>query len=121
VALCLCSAVLCDLNFLCVLFCGWWFMPQPPEKITHRKGWVERQSVLSLSSSTAIGVDYTVPQSGRLLCSAVVQNIYNYVTFSLSDNWGFSDGEIRFRILLFIRIIRGSQVIAFDRLISRTD
>ena len=73
--------------------------------------------VLALLSSTAIGVDYTVPQSGRLSCSAVVQNIYNYVTFSLSDNWGFSDGEIHFRILLFIRIIRDSQVIAFDRLI----
>ena len=72
---------------------------------------------LFLSSSAAIGVDYTVPQSGRLSCSAVVQNIYNYVTFSLRDRWGFSDGVIHFRILLFIRIVHGSQVIAFDRLI----
>ncbi len=72
---------------------------------------------IGATSSAAVGVNYTVPRSGRITCSAVVQNIYNYVTFSLTDNFGFSDGDLTFRILLFMRIIRGGQVIAFNRLI----
>jgi len=71
----------------------------------------------SVSSSAAVGIPYTVPRSGRITCSAVIQNIYNYVTFSLTDNFGVSDGQLNFHIRLFIRIVRGDQVIAFDRLI----
>src|SRR6185503_11635762 len=62
---------------------------------------------LGVSSSTAVGVNYRVPRFGRIRCSAVVQNIYNYITFSLTDNFGFSDGELTFAVLLFMRILRG--------------
>lgn len=72
---------------------------------------------LGVASNAAVGVNCTMQRSGRMAVSAVVQNIYNYVTFSLTDNFGWSDGEMHFRVLLFMRILRGGQVIAFDRLI----
>jgi hypothetical protein len=64
----------------------------------------------------SVGVNYTVPHTGRLTFAAVFQNLYNYVTYSLTDHpFTFSDGDLSFSLSLCARIIRGGSVTGFDR------
>jgi hypothetical protein len=64
---------------------------------------------------SSVGVNYVVPRTGRLTFSAVLHNLFNYVTYSLTDNFGFSHGEVNFSLGVFVRVIRGDTVIGFDR------
>jgi hypothetical protein len=69
------------------------------------------------ATRASVGVAYTVPRTGRLTFAAVFQNLFNYVTYSLTDNLGFSDGEVTVRLSLFARVLRGDAVIGFERVL----
>lgn len=69
------------------------------------------------ATRASVGVSYTVPRGGRLTFAAVFQNLFNYVTYALTDNLGFSDGEVTVTLSLFARILRGDAVIGFDRVL----
>lgn len=66
--------------------------------------------VHSASSFASCGINFTMPKTGRLKLSALLDNIANRVSFSVSDNWGFSYGNLDVRLLLFISVIRGGQI-----------
>ena len=41
-----------------------------------------------------IGVNFRVPEAGFLDFNVVIQNLYNKISFSISDNFGFSDAKL---------------------------
>jgi hypothetical protein len=58
---------------------------------------------------SALGINYQVPETGRLSCSAVIQSIYNNVTCSVTDYFGFSHANLTVYLTLFIDIIRSGE------------
>ena len=63
--------------------------------------------VHSASSFASCGINFTMPKTGRLQISALLDNIANRCTQTLIDNWGFSSGTLNTRLLLFISVVRG--------------
>jgi len=63
------------------------------------------------ASQASCGVAFTAPSPGRLQVSAVLQNFYNRVTFSVHDNFGFSSADVNVFLRLFIAVVRGTRVI----------
>jgi len=57
------------------------------------------------SGLASCGVNFTMPQAGRLQVTAELQNHYNHVTLSLTDNWGFSAGKLNVTLKLFIAFV----------------
>lgn len=57
------------------------------------------------SGLASCGVNFTMPQAGRLQVTAELQNHYNHVTLSLTDNWGFSAGKLDVTLKLFIAFV----------------
>ena len=71
-------------------------------------------------SWASCGIPFTMPSAGRLRVSAVLQNFYNKLVFSVQDNFGFSSAEVRITVRLFIAIVRGSRVIDLPTVILTT-
>jgi hypothetical protein len=57
------------------------------------------------SGLASCGVNFTMPQTGRLQVTAELQNHYNHVTLSLTDNFGFSVGKLNVTLKLFIAFV----------------
>lgn len=72
------------------------------------------------ANRVSCGVAYTAPASGRLQISAVFQNFYNKVMFSVHDNVGFSSADVKIALHLFVAIVRGSKVIDLTKQILFT-
>lgn len=66
---------------------------------------------LPASASVSCGINFTMPSTGRLQISAVLQNFYSEVLYSLRDNFGFSYGTLDIRLKLFIATARGGDVV----------
>jgi len=62
------------------------------------------------SNMVSCGVAFTTPSPGRLRVGAELQNFYNKVMDSVTDNFGFSFADIGFTLSLFIAVVRGTQV-----------
>jgi hypothetical protein len=54
----------------------------------------------------ACGTSFTLPQAGRLRVTAQLQNIYNRIDYSITDNFGFSHSNLTVEVHLFIAIAR---------------
>ena len=63
----------------------------------------------SAASLVSCGVAFTTPSAGRLKISAEMQNIFNRINFSVSDNFGFSSAEVGVAVALFALVLRGTQ------------
>jgi len=63
----------------------------------------------SAASLVSCGVAFTTPSEGRLKISAEMQNIFNRINFSVSDNFGFSSAEVGVAVALFALVLRGTQ------------
>lgn len=70
------------------------------------------------------GFNFTVPRRGRLRIITELQHFFTRIRLTLSDNFGFSSGEVSGSSLIYINIIRGAKVVelaqtmVFDGLIS---
>jgi hypothetical protein len=64
---------------------------------------------------SSLGINYTIPETGFLTCSSVIQNLYNKITFSVSDNFGFSGAYLDIYVNLYIDIIRAGDDASFAR------
>ena len=64
-----------------------------------------------------VGGTFTVPRTGFLVGSAVMQNLANDFTMSLTDQFGFSDGYVEMDHSIGVRIVRSGEITAFDRLV----
>lgn len=69
----------------------------------------------SAASLVSCGVAFTTPSAGRLKISAEIQNIYNRITFSVHDNFGFSSADVWVGVALFALVVRGTQVERVDQ------
>ena len=63
-----------------------------------------------------IGVNFRVPQAGFLKFNVVIQNLYNKISYSVSDNFGFSDANLHIFHSLRVEVERLSvgQTLAFQ-------
>jgi hypothetical protein len=76
-------------------------------KFNHREdNWTLAGIPTPAANHCSLGINYQVPRTGFLRCSAIVQNVYNKITYSVSDLFGFSHGDLSFSLSLFIDIIR---------------
>mgnify|MGYP001181020341 FL=1 len=64
-----------------------------------------------------VGGTFTVPRTGFLVGSAVMQNLANDFTMSLTDEFGFSDGNVGIDHSIAVRIVRSGEITAFDQLV----
>jgi hypothetical protein len=64
-----------------------------------------------------IGITFTVPRTGFLFGAAVMQNLTNDFTISLTDESGVSDGNVGIDHSITLRIVRSGEITAFDRLV----
>ena len=64
-----------------------------------------------------VGGTFTVPRTGFLVGSAVMQNLANDFTMSLTDEFGFSDGNVGIDHSIAVRILRSGEITAFDQLV----
>lgn len=62
------------------------------------------------ASLVSCGVAFTTPSEGRLKISAELQNIYNKITYSVTDKFGFSSADVRIGLGLFVLVVRGTRV-----------
>jgi hypothetical protein len=69
---------------------------------------------------TSVGVKFTVPQTGFLACSAVVENLFNKISCSISDNFGVSHSFLNVDVSLFISIIRSGETTQATRRMLHT-
>ena len=67
------------------------------------------------ASLVSCGVAFTTPSAGRLKIGAQMQNIFNRVNFSVSDNFGFSSAEVWVDVGLFALVVRGTKVERVDQ------
>lgn len=63
------------------------------------------------SGLVSCGINFTMPRSGRLQISAVLQNYDSEVLYSLRDKFGFSSGALDIRLQLFLATARGGSVV----------
>lgn len=66
--------------------------------------------IANAASLVSCGVGFTTPSAGRLKIGADVQNIYNKLTFSVSDKIGFSSADVGIGVGLFALVVRGTEV-----------
>lgn len=64
-----------------------------------------------------VGGTFTVPQTGFLVGAAVMQNLANDFTMSVTDEFGFSDGNVGIDHSIAVRIVRSGEISVFDRLV----
>lgn len=70
------------------------------------------------------GFNFTVPRSGKLRIIVELEHFHTRIRLTLSDNFGFSEGEVSGASSIFVSIIRGTSVVqrnqtmVFDGLIS---
>ena len=67
------------------------------------------------SSLASLGVTFTLPRAGRLQIGAALRSLYNQITFSVEDNFGFSSANLTVRLELFVDVLRPGQVIHIPR------
>ena len=53
-----------------------------------------------------IGVNFRVPETGFVDFNVVIQNLYNKISYSVSDNFGFSDATLQIFHSLIVRVVR---------------
>jgi hypothetical protein len=64
-----------------------------------------------------VGGTFTVPRTGFLFGAAVMQNLANDFTMSVTDEFGFSYGNVGIDHSIAVRIVRSGEITAFDRLV----
>ena len=72
------------------------------------------------SAFVSCGINFTMPSAGRLRISAVLQNFYSEVSYSLRDNFGLSRVTLDVRLQLFIAAARGGSVIYLPTTVDST-
>lgn len=65
----------------------------------------------TFTSWVACGVSFTVPKAGRLRIGALLKNLFNHITGSLTNTFGFSHGNLDVELRLFTDIVRLGNVI----------
>jgi hypothetical protein len=68
--------------------------------------WLHPSSFQQRSNIALLGINYRMPRTGRLNVSAVAQNLSNSLTLALTDNFGFSKGDVDATQSLYIIIVR---------------
>jgi len=59
------------------------------------------------------GVQFTMPQEGRLHVTADIKNLFNRLDFSVSDNFGFSHSDLEVRAIIFVAFLHGEDLVSF--------
>lgn len=62
--------------------------------------------IYTFRSWVSCGFRYTMPWAGRLQIGAVLQNFYNKINYSVTDNFGFSSADVTIYLTLYINIVR---------------
>jgi hypothetical protein len=65
------------------------------------------------SHLASCGVQFTMPQAGRLHVTADIQNFFNRLDFSVSDNFGYSHSDLEVRVSIFVLFRRGGDLFSF--------
>jgi hypothetical protein len=55
------------------------------------------------------GVDFTMPRDGNLQVAAQIENIYNRLSCSITDNFGFSHSYLEAWVDLYVAIVRAGR------------
>lgn len=58
------------------------------------------------SSSAAVGLNFTMPKTGWLQVGAALQNLRNYFSLSIVDNFGLSSASLHLEIRLFVAFLQ---------------
>jgi hypothetical protein len=83
----------------------------------HYSGWPTVDAWFGLhrptpaSALVSCGINYTMPRAGRLRVSAVMQNYYSEVLYSIRDHFGLSYGTLDIQVNLFIAFMRGGNTL----------
>jgi hypothetical protein len=64
---------------------------------------------------SSVGINFRVPKTGFLNCTAIIQNLFNKFVYGLKDLFGFSSGEIDVKHTIFVTIVRSGEVTRFER------
>jgi hypothetical protein len=72
------------------------------------------------SGRASCGITFPMPQAGHLQITAELQNLYNHVTLSLRDSFGFSQGKLDVAVNLFISVVRVNEVITLPKILFTT-
>jgi hypothetical protein len=64
-----------------------------------------------------VGITFEVPQTGFLVGAAVMQNLVNDFTRSVTDKFGFSDARVNMDHAIVVRIVRSGEITPFERLV----
>lgn len=63
---------------------------------------------------SAVGINFRVPKTGFLNCTAILQNLFNKFVLDLRDNFGFSSGNLDIVHSIFVTIVRSGEVTRFE-------
>jgi hypothetical protein len=75
-------------------------------------GWTTRYS-----SAAACGINFTTSRAGRLRIGAGLRNLYNRLTFSIQDRFGFSEAQLEIDVRLFVAVVQPNRVITLTKTI----
>ena len=66
--------------------------------------------VVVSENRSSVGINFRVPKTGFLNCTAVIQNLFNRFVYGLKNKFGFSSGEIDVQHTIFVTIVRFGEV-----------
>lgn len=69
------------------------------------------RSTPAASGFVSCGINYTMPRVGRLRVTAVMQNFYSDVMYSIRDNFGLSYATLDIKVDLFVAFSRGGNTL----------
>lgn len=67
---------------------------------------------------SVVGINYLVPATGRLRCSAVLHNLHNRITSSVTDYFGLSHTDVTAPHRILIRVVRSGEWTRFARVLA---
>ncbi len=73
--------------------------------------WFGLHRATPASSLVSCGINYTMPRPGRLRVTAVMQNFYSDVMYSIRDHFGFSFATLDIKVNLFVAFIHGGNTL----------
>jgi hypothetical protein len=68
--------------------------------------WGVTSDVNFVDHLASCGVDFTMPRTGNLQVAAQIENIYNRLNCSITDNFGFSHSYLEAWVDLYIAVVR---------------
>lgn len=75
---------------------------------------------LWIFTRSSVGITYRIPKTGFLSLAAVIQNLYNKVMFSVSDNFGLSFAALDIVHALHLFIVRSGELTPFEEIVLTT-